>query len=249
MRPDLSYAQASLDWAISNLPSLEERLNFWLQNNIKTVLEKTEGDATHDVIIAVEKTPFPLSFSVEVGSIINAVRSSLDILAFAVHKRNPVCKDGQVYFPIAESKADWERGTGFKGSEFIAGLGSSERGIFETLKPYNGGNATLYWLHRLDIIRKHKRLMDLAHAPKKLTFIGDFRQDEFVPLKHPDGYIPGRDGETVLGLWAKTAAKPKISYAPEVLVEELELGIYGPVMPLLGEFTRQAQTIIKLFDA
>src|SRR4051812_12216692 len=113
MLSDLLYAQASLDWAVINLPAFEERLNLWLQNNIKTQIQYTDGNATHDVIIAVEKSPFPLAFSAEAGALINSMRAALDVLAWAIHERKPVCKSKEVYFPIAPSKAIWDSGKGF----------------------------------------------------------------------------------------------------------------------------------------
>lgn len=251
MRADLLYAQASLEWAESNFPSFEERLNLWLKNNIKTQIQYTQGDATHDVIIAVEKSPFPLTFSAEAGALINSMRAALDILAFAIHERKPVCKPKDVYFPLAPSKDIWDNGKGFKGSEFVAGLGSTERSILEALKPYggDGGNFALYCLHQLDISRKHKRLLDLRHIPKKLTLIGDFTQTEFVPLKNLTGFVQvAGDNETILGLWAKGTAKPKIGYAPEILVTDAELGLEAPIMPMLGEFARQVNGVIQAFD-
>jgi hypothetical protein len=248
MRSDLLDAQASLDWGISNLPSFEERLNLWLQNNIKTVPQHTDGDATHDVIIAVEKEPFPIGFSVEAGMFINAMRSALDILAWTIFKRDVLLHPDEVYFPIANSEADWRSGN-YKGSKFVAQLGATERGLLETLKPYGGdsGNSILYWLHRLDIARKHRRLLNVEHRPAKLTIMGNFKMDEFVPLNNDTGFIPGGNYETILGLWAKGAAKPKLGYTPGVFVTNTELMLHGPIMPLLGEFSRRTQGVINLF--
>jgi hypothetical protein len=247
MRSDLSYAQASLDWAKSNLPSFEERLNLWCQNNIKTVIQKTDSDEGSNVIIAVEKSPFPLCFSAEVGAYINAIRSSLDVLAWTIFKRDMLLHPREVYFPVAESEAEWRSG-GYKGAKFIAQLGGTERGIFESLKPYKGGNDLLYILHRLDITRKHWRLLTVSHAPSKLTIIGDFKQTEFTPIHAPGGFIEGNAGETIIGLWAKGAANPQIGYTPEIFVTDTDLEIRAPIMPMLGEFARHTQAIIDLFD-
>jgi hypothetical protein len=251
MRSDLLYAQASLDWALANLPTFEERLNLWLRDNIKTQIQYTDADSPNDIIIAVEKSPFPLAFSAEAGALLNSMRSALDVLAFAIHERNPRCKPGDVCFPIAPNKTIWDSKKGFKGSEFIASLDSAEGGIFETLNPYGGegGNFALYCLHRLDITRKHKRLLAVSHVPAKLTLIGDFKRTEFKPVLNDSGFIEvAGSRETILGLWAKSAAKPKIGYAPEVLVTDSALGLEAPIMPMLGEFTRQVEAVIKLFD-
>lgn len=46
-------------------------------------------DTPNDMVVAVEKEPLPLSFNVEVGAYINAIRSSLDILATAMALYHP----------------------------------------------------------------------------------------------------------------------------------------------------------------
>ena len=247
MRPDLAYAQASLDWAISNLPSLEERLNLWCKDNIKTIIVKTQDDVPNDVIVAVEKSPFPLAFSAEAGAYINAIRSSLDVLAWAIFKRDLLLHPDEVYFPVAGSEADWKCGN-YKGSKFISQLGGTERSVFESLKPYKGGNEMLYFLHHLDITRKHTRLLNAGFVPQRISIIGNFKRTEFTPLNHPDGFVTVGNGETILGLWAKSAAKPKLHLVPEIFVTEPELELNAPIMPLLGELARHTEAIIKAFD-
>jgi hypothetical protein len=80
---DLAEAQACVSWVFARLPALMKRLDEWLDRGVITKLHDPGENATHNLIIGVEKEPLPLSFNVEVGAYINTIRSSLDILAMA----------------------------------------------------------------------------------------------------------------------------------------------------------------------
>src|SRR5205807_7666926 len=128
---------------------------------------------------------------------INTLRSSLDILATSLAARSGVCKPEDAYFPVARSETAFNAGN-YKGSKFVKGLPGAERAIIEALKPYKGGNEPLYALHQLDIMRKHRRLIEVDLIPQgasasKGGFISTeaFREDEktvlgFIRKRPPD---------------------------------------------------------------
>ena len=74
MRDDLLSAQASVDWAVANLPAFRARLNAWLNANIYVSVKELPTDTPNNVILAMEKEPLPLSFNVEAGAYINATK-------------------------------------------------------------------------------------------------------------------------------------------------------------------------------
>jgi hypothetical protein len=88
MRDHLLHAQASVDWAVSNFPIFEERLNSFIKSNLNIIIEDSYSDAFYDPVVVIEKAPLPLTFNVEAGAYINAIRSSLDILATALAYRH-----------------------------------------------------------------------------------------------------------------------------------------------------------------
>jgi hypothetical protein len=91
---------------VARLPDLAKRLEAWLDRSVKVELRDPGGRATHNLIIGVEKELLPLSFNVEVGAYINAIRSSLDILAMALVRRRALdISEEKVYFPVARSVA------------------------------------------------------------------------------------------------------------------------------------------------
>jgi hypothetical protein len=247
MRDDLLHAQASIDWPVSQLPSLEKQLRIWLRDNIEITTRDSDPNVPNEVVAAVEKTPFPLKFMVEAGAYINAIRSSLDILACALAHRYGMPDPDDHYFPVAPSQRIFESLRGYKGSEFVQGLPQSERVKIESLQPYEGGNKTLCALHRLDIVRKHKRLIEPAVLPHLVTVSawGFQPSDVFTPVAH---WISG-NGETVLGLLKKDRVdEPKIKIAPYIAIYETGPFHRREVIETIRTFAALANSAVKLFD-
>jgi hypothetical protein len=251
MRPDLIHAQASVNWTVSQLPSFRDRINKWLRDNIYVDFDDPDPNVPNDVVVVVERELFPLSFMVEAGAYLNALRSSLDILACSLAARYGLPNADEFYFPIAASEQK------FKASKFTAqflnGLPQAERDKIESLKPYargypNGGGNDLLWsLHRLDIIRKHKRLLEQAIRPQTILVGGWAKglDEAFTPVA---GYVNNCD-KTVIGLLTKGYRdKVQISCTPLIVFNEPMLIQYKPAIELLEEYAQLATSIIALFD-
>jgi hypothetical protein len=72
VRKDLLRAVASIDWAVSNLPSFETKIDDWLRDNVYADVIDIQGSTADQLVVAVEKELLPLSFVVEAGTYINA---------------------------------------------------------------------------------------------------------------------------------------------------------------------------------
>jgi hypothetical protein len=242
MRADLLHAQASIDWAVSQFPSLNERITVWVNANIKTIIKDPDPNVPNNVVVAVEKEPLPLSFIVETGAYIHSIRSALDILATSLAYRYQMPNPEDVYFPVAVSEKVFMSG-GYKGVDFVQGLPSTERAIIECLKPYQGGNELLWALHRLDITRKHKRLLDTAIWPRKFAVMGWWNTGDFTPV----GDWISVNGETVLGL-LKKGTGAQIYFTPYIAIHEPLLMGRKPLITALDEFASYASSIVAMFD-
>jgi hypothetical protein len=245
MRDDLLDAQACIDWTISQLAAFQERISSWLRLNVDIGVEDVPPPATHNPIVAIEKEPFPLAFNVEFGAYINVVRSSLDILATALAHRHGIPDADKMYFPVAKSAAAFVSGN-YKGKEFIEGPPTAERAIIESLKPYQGGNESLWSLHQFDIQRKHRRLIDVEVRPMRFTMSGwgPLNQD-FVPVA--TGWVRANE-KTIIGLIRKNSPHYDMKFAPHVAVNEPGFAERRPVVATVNNFARTAEAIIRLFD-
>ena len=245
MRVDLLESKACVDWAISQLPSLDERINAWLDLNVNLEIKDPDPNSPNNVIVAAQKEPLPAAFNIEVGSHINTIRSSLDILATSLAHRYGIAKPDEAYFPVAKSEDDFLGGN-FKGAKFVKALPTAERTIIETLKPYRGGNAPLWVLHQLDIVRKHRKLLAVATTPARFSITGWGLSDNFTPVA--SGFMIIEDQETVLGLLRKGAPDYNMKFSAFVAINETDLSIHKPVVAALNDFARLADSIIQLFD-
>jgi hypothetical protein len=243
MRADLLEAQASVDWVWGQLPLLSQRLDAWLDANVTIEIRDAPPPATHNPIVALENELLPLAFSVEVGAYINALRSSVDILAMALVRRHDLEIDERsVYFPIADSEEAFVRKGG---ALLVQKLPDEDRLKLVSLKPYCEGNAALWALQRLDIVRKHRRLLDVQIRPIHLWMSESLQPGDFEPL-HGEPFQAG--AETVLGLLRKGVPGPAFQSRFYVAINEPGTIRRRPVTATLAHLAETANGVIKLFD-
>jgi hypothetical protein len=210
------------------------------------VLREQPPNVANDVLVAEENAPLPLAFQVEAGAYINAVRSSLDILASTLAQRHCQVLIDQAYFPVVASQQVWISGN-YKGHKLIKALPNKEREIIESLKPYKGGNDLLYALHNLDIVRKHVRLLTTDIRPYHMTVSAwgeAIKNFTFVS----SGFMRSGDNETVIGLLVKGAEKPRIKLTMQVSLSETLYLPHREIITTIYQFAKLANEIIRGFD-
>jgi hypothetical protein len=227
------------------LPVFTKRIETWLRENVDLRIAYCEPPISHSPAVARPKARLPLSFNVEFGAYINAIRSSLDILATALAIRYRIDNSEDAYFSVAKSAAAFASGN-YKGSKFIKRLPTTERTLIEELKPYKGGNEPLFELHHLDIVRKHRRLIDVQVSPASFAISGpDPALRKFVPIAP---LILPVDQETVLGFIWNGTSDYKIKIVPQIAISEGATASTKPVISSLSEFASLVNSIIRLFD-
>jgi hypothetical protein len=156
MHSDLLDAEATIEWADSQIPLFQQEFINWQRANPYPVIEEMYPDGSGLAAVVYDQ-PFPLTANAWVGAIINGLRSGLDLIAAALAVRNGKKPDTDTHFPIYRSIHDFiDPKTGIESKKWLS---IGERAAIKALKPYEGGDATLWPLHRLDILRKHQRLI------------------------------------------------------------------------------------------
>jgi hypothetical protein len=246
MRPDLLEAQASVDWPMSQLLDLSKRMDEWLKRSVTIEIKDLPPPADSNLIVAVENELLPLFFQTEVGAYINSIRSSLDILAMVLVKRhNILIREDRVYFPITKSKEDFER-VGSTAQQFLKGLPAVDQALIADLKPYQGGNEALWTLHHLDIVRKHRRLLNARLNPIHMSMAGTLAEGDFTPLGGDGSIQVG--AETVLGMIKKGVPTPAIRTSFYVAIDEEGFVARKPVTAVLTNLASTATFVITLDD-
>jgi hypothetical protein len=232
---------------MGQLPDLSKRLDEWLKRGVSIEIKDLPPPAESNLIVAVENELLPLLFQAEVGAYINSIRSSLDILAMALVKRHNIpIREDRVYFPITKSKEEFER-KGSVAQQFLEGLPPVGQRLFRDLKPYEGGNEALWTLHHLDIVRKHRRLLNARLNPIHMSMAGTLAEGDFTPLGG-DGSIQVGE-ETVLGMIRKGVPRPAIHTTFYVAIDEPGLVARKPVTAALAQMASTATFVINFFDA
>lgn len=246
MRVDLMEAQACVEWPMSRLGDLNKRLEEWLARGVTIDLKELPPPAEANLIVATENELLPLHFQAEVGAYINSIRSSLDVLAMVLVNRHklPIPED-RVFFPIAKSKAEFDR-PGGGAQKFLAGLPALERQLIEHLEPYQGGNPALWALHHLDIVRKHRRLLNARLRPIHMSLEGTLAEGDFIPLGGDGSIQVG--AETVLGMLKKSVPALSVQTSFYVGIDEEGFAARKPAVAVLGELVKAATYAIRLFD-
>ena len=54
MRDDLLDAQAAVDWAVAQFPSLQQRIDAWIELNVEVVVEDPDPSGPNNVVVAVD---------------------------------------------------------------------------------------------------------------------------------------------------------------------------------------------------
>jgi hypothetical protein len=100
MRDDLLDAQSCIDWAEAQMKNLQARLISWREDAPYGWTEDFDPKAG-DKIIRLSNVKFPPAIiNAEVGFIIHAMRSSLDVLVNTLAERNGHVAPKDAYFPI-----------------------------------------------------------------------------------------------------------------------------------------------------
>lgn len=243
MRDDLLDAQSTVDWAVAQIKVFESRFRAYSDRRPYEIVTEADPDGRSNLVVAYSLgEPDPI-LNAEVGAIINAIRSALDILASALAIRNGVTPSPKTHFPIRKHRADFVAlAAKIKDEKWLSDFELAE---IESLRPYQGGDWAIYTLHQLDILRKHERLLRIAPIPssfrmrphiKGMKMIGENLEGKTVLVRYPLGtdFIPTEDNAD-LSL-AITFDEPSLGLREE------------PVIPALMSYAARVSEIISIFN-
>jgi hypothetical protein len=242
MREDLLDAYAAADWAVTHLDGFRQRLKTWVDGPPYSLIEEDHPEMGKKLIKLRVDNPLPVTFNAEVGAIINTIRTSLDLLASALARRNGKQPSADRHFPFYASIMD------FIDPIYVAKrkqwLSDGERALIESLKPYQGGNDRLYALHHFDVIRKHERLLNVRIVPASILISPQARAQG---LEFPAQW-PGFDDDATIAWTNLAAPNREFQMSLDVVFNEGGLVANEPVGQALRDFWRMATMTIEQFE-
>ena len=252
MRDDLLDAQSSVDWAIAQIPIFQQKLAAW--NARGPYLPDIEHDAQTGEYLLVAHLMGPLDpiVNAEVGVIVNSIRTALDLLSVSLGRRWTSKKpDRGSHFPIFDSEQ--EMIDPLRGIEGKKWLSQAQRATIKALRPYKGGDHTLWPLHQLDILRKHERLIAAIPDAGGFFFQGGSPGKGQMFVSGLRG-IERLENKTILARFGGPGipfdmTKGDAHVAAFVVFDEPKIGLAdAEVAETLARFAARVSEIIKLFD-
>jgi hypothetical protein len=143
------------------------------------------AEIRHTTLYVAHVDPVPDDISLIVGDAIHNLRSALDYLMWQLVEAGGGVPDRNIYFPIAETAQQYQSAIG---NREIQKITPNALHIISSVQPYQTLDQTLWLLHQLDIIDKHRLLLTVTASMDKwgvdLAKGSNiwFNEDRFIPL-------------------------------------------------------------------
>ena len=180
-----------------------------------------------------------------IGDAVHNLRSALDHLAWQLVEANGSVPNDRTDFPIRKGPTEYENTTK---RPKIEGISPGAVGILDSIKPYKGGNDTLWTLHQLDVFDKHRLPIVTALVVDRVTitkaeggtsrFVARFRREAFL-----------EDGAEVGRMPPPFDDSDKVDFKLSLVVSFVEPKIVEgkAVVQLLNQFCAAVEGVVDLF--
>jgi len=159
MAEDLfAHAWARLDRAGEVASRMVELWSSYIADDPYDIALTGDGNGVY-VLRVYEQTPLPQAFAVATGEWINHLRSALDYTIWATAAyasgRVPPPAQGQIQYPVYDSKNAWDRGL-----SKLKSLGAHHQQMLLSVQPFNGDSDANFrgWVNRIARSDRHRHL-------------------------------------------------------------------------------------------
>jgi hypothetical protein len=209
------------------------------------------GDLVYRITVEPHAAEGLRDLAIIVGDVVHNLRSSLDLLAWQLVEAHPLGKapDRFTAFPIWERESQFING----GAGYMDGAHPHAVMVMRSLKPYKGGNATLYRLHRLDATDKHRLLLTVGASPSETLYhftVGTYTR--WVRIAPVRGTVLLEDGAEIFRVPAEAREyferQPEPEFSLRIALQETETPLALEITSALDQLLGTAAEIIDLFE-
>lgn len=227
-------------WAKRHIENVQASIKEFMGTQPYSVRVEIDGESDAPVVHVLKAAPIPPAIRLGCGDAIQTLRSALDYLVCSLVRANGNIPTSQVEFPVFDrpiQNASDRRSFNKK----VEGMRQEASEQILQMKPYEGGDNTLWRLHRLNIVDKHKMLMTAfgnitavnGLPPIAESWVGNrWMGVSGVPLgiKEGDRFTPRGPGVKV---------ERGSSFFAEVVFNEPDVAEGYPVVIALRQFHRR----------
>lgn len=236
-----------------------------LQKEIKSFFDsqpykidtKSDSQSKRLIYYLIKADEVPEKIALITGDIIQNLRSSLDHLAYKLFTTGPGNgTDGQhIYFPIANDFDQYEKDKNRK----TEGLIQQAKGLIDAVKPYKGGNDTIWKIHQLNNIDKHRLLvtvgasfgsMDIGkHLQKSMTESFPDINMPAIPLfiKPADNLFPLKVGDDLFVDGPNAKPIPDMQFKFDIVLNEPGIVEGESLIKILQTMIGSIDSLVPMF--
>jgi hypothetical protein len=254
----MQHVSLKIERAKVHVSELQAELNAFMEAEPYEVGAKHDPETRKLIYYVSKADPIPDRIPLIVGDAIQNLRTALDRLAYQLVSNdtgdNPP-SPRYIYFPIAENAARYEASK----SQRLEGAKDETLNAIDALKPYKGGNDSLWALNKLNNIDKHRLLLTAGaqaagmHLGQLLTghLPDDVPNEMAQGLESLDAFLnPADKGfplqpgfELYIGE-PEELPNPRQQFRFQVVISEPEVVDGEPLLELVDEFVTQVGNVV-----
>ncbi len=200
----------------------------------------------------------PEEISLITGDIIQNLRSALDHLAYQLFMINTGNRTNarHIYFPIAEDATLYERDKDRK----TEGIAQEAKDAIDVIRPFRGGNDTLWKIHKLNNIDKHRLLVTVGSSYHSVDLGGHaltMMKRAFPHLDLPDmhffakpasGHFPLKVGDELLADAPDAEPMPDLQFRFDVVIYEPAIVEGESLLEVLKTMFDAVASLVPIFE-
>jgi hypothetical protein len=154
----MSGIREKIKRADKHIKDFEAELRIFTDSKPYEVAVDVDTDPAKPVVHILKANPTPPHLMPIAGDAIHNLRSALDYLACELVRANRNIPGPKIEFPILDSPITTAKHKARFAAK-VEGMRDDVVDVIRSIHPYQGGNNTLWRLHRLDIIDKHNTIL------------------------------------------------------------------------------------------
>jgi hypothetical protein len=254
---DLKDVTLKIERADHHIREFKSLLGTFRDSHPYVYTAKRDPKTKEIVYSIVEAKDPPPMLSVVAGDALQNLRTALDYLMCATSTANGYTPTIYTSFPILKRvPTTKDEIASFRRK--IEGIGQPAEDFIRAIKPYKGGDETLWRLHRLNNRDKHQLLLTVGIVPRSWNFGAHIGKTRGIERYIPDAYVQLAPGVVALEAGAEIFRDPPDSKVNEdiqlvfdVAFNEPGIVTGEPVLRVLlmsrNRVTRLVSQFAKLF--
>jgi len=232
---------------------LQEELNLFFTSQPYRINTKTAPISKRLIYFVTKADKVPEEISLITGDIIQNLRSALDQFAYQLYIKSLWSgkNEHNVYFPIADSFEQYTIKT--------EGLAHKAKKIIDTIKPYKEGNNTLWQIHKLNNIDKHRLLVTVGSSFRSLdigTHMITGMREAFPNLNIPslsafirpaDNLFPLKIGDELFVDSPNAKVNPELKFQFDVVLNEPDIIKGAPLIETIQTMIDTVDQLVPIF--